>query len=443
MKFVLLAVLSGAVTLSAAGGNIESYAKKYWSVWHKNKPVARKSVKERAAADMEYFVQCVKNFAPHWLDEFAAIDRAFGWEKGTYQEIALRGIDYKTTPPPHECTSWVVMPEFTGGKVMLHKNRDAKSRYLMAVRREVPGKYAWTGIADFGSSGVNSGMNCHGLAVVMNNGDKTWENRSSGFGTTQIARILLENCRNADEAVALLQKIIAEGAYTHGKSGSIWFIADAQTAYVAENTAKRIAVQKITSGFCVRANMWHLPELLPYSCQTPKGNAGNSYREYAVRKTLFQDVFQKGRVITQTDVARAARIYEIPEAKNVYPLCGKMTIAASTFVIDNEFPADLSYASYTFGPPAYTYFVPVPLTLKTLPEELLNGTYFGKAFKLFDAKAERNYDALQKMEAQIEVIRADAENRARTVLRRGGQDAKAQAAAILETAFRKIWELVK
>lgn len=443
MKTAAFAMLTTGMIFSTAAGNIETYVKNYWSVWQTEKPVALKIDARLAEIKRARLVQCMEKFAPHWLDEFAAIDRVFGWEKGTYMDIAINGIDYKTTPPPHECTSWVVFPELTGGKMMLHKNRDSKSRHLMAIQRHVPGKYAWLGLADFGTLSVNSGMNSCGLAVVMNSGDKTAENSSAGFHTPQIARILLEECRNADEAVALLQKIIAEKAYCHGKKGSIWFIADPRTAYVAENNAQRIAVHKIPGGFSIRANTWHLPEMLPYSHNTPKDVAGNAYREYAVRKTLLHDRYQKDGIITHADMARASRIEKIPEAPEVYPLCGNNTNAAATFVIDTEFPEDLSYAVFTFGPPAYAHFVPVPLTLKKMPDEVLSGAYFKTAFAKFRAKAERDYPALQKVEAQIEVIRADAETRAREILRRGGADAKAQAAAILETAFRKIWEIVK
>ena len=133
-KFLLLIFcICSACSVSASLDRGE-YFLKYCSAWKKNKPVVKipANVSEQEInRRFEHFLARIKKFAPHWLSEFESVDRAFGWEKGSYARIVCFGIDYKKTPSPHECTSWIIMPDLTGGKQMiLHKNRDSKYRNI-------------------------------------------------------------------------------------------------------------------------------------------------------------------------------------------------------------------------------------------------------------------------------------------------------------------------
>ena len=391
-KFYFALLLLFAAAICFANEDRGAYFLKYCSSWKKNKPVIKSSKgvsQAEISKRLDHFLACVKEFAPHWLKEFESIDRAFGWKKNTYARICCFGIDYKKTPAPHECTSWIIMPDLTKGKqIILHKNRDSSSRFLAGLQRSVPGKFSWIGHGNYGSSGANCGINSKGLAVAMNSGDRTRENNVSGLNTTLIARILLEECADAPSAVKLLEKMVKKGAYVHGKSGSMWFIADSKTAYVVEHNAKYLHAQALKSGLAVRGNAWHFPEMIVHSQQKHKDLVINNRRVYTVREKLIHKAFHKRGEVQVEDCIAASRITRFPEDPKCYPLCGKLTNAASSFVIDREFPEDLSYTAFAFGPPRHTVYIPVPVTLKKYPDELLSGRFCNEIFKRFESKKE-------------------------------------------------------
>ncbi len=446
-KFLTL-LLAAVFVHSLFADDLGEIAKKYWVSWHGKKMVTKASIKGKITDAQrkryEFIMKCLKEFAPHWLDEMASVDKAMGWEPGTYADKCVFGVDYKVTPAPHECTSWIIMPDLTGGKnLILHKNRDSSAKYLTAQIRRVKGKYSWLGHGNYGAIGTNCGINSKGLAVAMNSGDRGNENSVQGLDTTMLARILLEECADAPTAVKLLEKMIMAGAYQHGKSGSIWFIADVKNAYVAEHNAKHFHAEKVDRGIALRGNAWQFPEMFAYTTQPPKDIVGNVRREYAVRQALIHEVVHKGKAITPADVAHAARIKEFPEDKYCYPLCGPMTNTAATFVIDQEFPEDLSYASFAFGPPRCTFFIPVPATIDELPDELCNGTTANEIFKRFKKRHWKedwkDESELQAVEAKLNARHAEAMAKAREVLKSGKANAKKEAAAILAAAFKENW----
>ena len=444
-KFLLpLCCICFACSLWAAGDRGE-YFLKYCSAWKKNRPVPKYPAGVSAQEldrQLKHFLACIKKFAPHWLAEFESIDRAFNWEKNSYAKILCFGIDYKKTPSPHECTSWIIMPDLTGGKQMiLHKNRDSSARYLSGCMRSVPGKYSWIGHGNYGNTGVNNGINSRGLAVAMNSGDRTRENNTAGLNTVLIARILLEECADAESAVKLLEEMLRSGAYQHGKSGSMWFFADGKNAFIVEHNAKYMHTGQVKSGLAVRANAWKFPEMIVHSLQSPANVSGNNRRVYAVRKRLIHDAFHKKGIVTPSDSIAASRINKIPESPKTYPLCGKLTVSAATFVIDREFPGDLSYAWFAFGPPRHTVYIPCPVTLKKFPDKLLSGSFPNEAFKRFQKKTPwKDEKELQAFEAKLSSCHQKALDQARVLLKSGAKDAPERAAALLEKAFLQNWQ---
>lgn len=414
--------------------------KPFSSVWKKSVPVPRDTSKLKAgdvARRREAHVRALKLFAPYILNEYAAIERAFNMPRGAYLDIAVFGAKKQPATAPHECTSWVVMPDLTNGRTLIvHKNRDSKAKKLVAQQRAVKGRHAWIGMGNFGNLGTNMGMNDRALVVIMNSGDRTLENSDAGIGTTEMARIILENCATAAEAVQMLEKMITQKVYTHGKSGSIWFIADKDNAFIAENNAEHIAVKAVHSGFAIRANSWDFPEMLPFSIAKPGDIVGNNRREYAVRNLLFNKYQAVSKGVTPEMMAEASRIKEIPEDKKCYPLCGKLTNSAATFVIDQEFPLELSYAVMAFGCPAYTLYLPVPLKVERFPDELLDGRIPNAAMvRWANKKPLMSEEQTVALEGKLNACHRKALAEARRVLRKK-RDRK-QAAALLNKAFQE------
>lgn len=440
-SFGVVAVLLGvSVCCAAPGAEFDRNVIKPFAVWKKSAPVPNTPGADKideVLRKRQAHTDALKKFAPYILNEYDAIEREFGLKSGAYLDIAVFGTKKAAEPAPHECTSWVVMPDLTGGRsLIVHKNRDSKARKLIAQRRAVKGKHSWIGMGNFGNLCTNMGMNDKALVVIMNSGDRTNENSDAGIGTTVMARIMLENCATAAEAVKMLEQMIAARVYTHGQSGSIWFIADKDNAFIAENNAEHIAIKSVHSGFAIRANSWDFPEMIPFSTAKPNDIVGNNRREYAVRDLLFNKYQVVTKGVTPEMMAEASRIKEFPEDKKCYPLCGKLTNSAATFVIDQEFPEVLSYAQMAFGCPAYTFYLPIPLVVGSLPDELMDGRNPDAAMARWQKNQPLMDDAAMKaFEGKLNNRFRKALAAARRILRQKGD--RRQAAAILNNAFQE------
>ena len=441
MKKMLFSLLVFPFFLLNAN-DLGKIAKKHWSGWKTNRPIIKynKLTQEQINTKRAEYLEDISKYAPHWKKDFEAVDKAMGWKPGTYLDISLFGINYRQSPSPHECTSWIVMPDMTGGKnLMVHKNRDTGAHYVTGIRRNVPGKFSWMGVGNYGGIGTNAGINEKGLVVLMNSADESKDRSTRGFGSTQAARILLEECANAESAVKLLGKLVDEGVYKRGYAGNIWFITDPDNAYIFECSAKHHAHTKITAGVGFRSNVWRTQEMIKHSTREISELIKHTGREYEIRRILFHETAHKGKKITPADMSRVSRVHVPDSPKKYYPLCGFQTVSGTTFVLDREFPEDLSYGWFAYGPPKHIFYLPVPLTLKELPDEICNGTFNDRAFKRFKKGNWKTEKELQAVEAKLYTTHIEALEKARAILKAGGKNAKYKAAAILNEAFQKNW----
>ena len=392
------------------------------------------------------FLAQVRKYAPHWEQECLDIDRIFGVAPGSSMDALCFGCPVPQTS--HECTSWIVMPEFTGGKQLhLHKNRDANSRHLTVLQVAVPGKHAWTGMGNTGSLTPTMGVNDAGLAIAMNSGEKTADFNEGGFSTPALARILLEECRTAEDAVQLLETMILDKAYRHGDRGSIWFIADGSGAFIAEHNAAAFAAHPV-DGIGVRANFWHYPEMRPHSTEDPAERLRQRSRENTAYKILLDEGLLPRQIITAADHRKASRSSEVYGDSRA--LCSYTTNSASLFSIDCEFPGELTTAWLACGPPRRALYIPIPVAVSNLPQELLNGeladAFFANAWEYTGKDPARlntrdvPTDELEKTESILEKNHTLAVENARALLKDGRNT---EAAAVLEEAFRRNWDLVK
>ena len=454
MNFRMLLALSAvAVGTCAVGKDIDvaAHVKKYWVRYHnrnvepadgdKRWPMTPEIKAERLA----HFKAMMAKFAPHIVEESYVIDKAFGWKKGTYlgaMRFGARDIKpAKDVPKPdHECTTWVTMDNLTGGKsILIHKNRDSRGRPLTIQRRAVPGKHAWIGNGSTHSFQPTQGINDRGVAIMMNAGDALpeAENSQNGFGVLMICRILLEESGSAEEAVKLLEKIIYSDAHTHVECGSIWFIGDNKNVYIVEHSNRKLVAKKVNSGFIARANAFHYPEMQVYSLRNYKGLVGHARREFAVRDYLVNKQWRSNGVITALDNAAASRIDKYQDNDKTYPPCGKSTISGSTFTIDKEYPEYLSSAYMTFSWPKSSVYLHIPLTVREIPEEILNGSYSHRSFDLMAKKSPiLPEDKLAELEKRVYARHQAAVEKSRVLLRTSTKHTvQADVAKILNDAF--------
>ena len=446
---MLAAAAAGAAT--AKDIDVEQYVKKYWTTYQnkqfeigngdKRWPVTPELKAER----LQHFAAMMKRFAPHHVEEAGKIDRIFGWKEGTYIGILRFGtkkveVKPENLNPAHECTSWIAMDNMTGGKqIIMHKNRDSKGRSLTIQRRAMPGKHAWIGNGSCYSFYPTQGINDRGVVIMMNSGDAHVEAENSQYGmsTGILCRILLEECGTAEEAVELLKKIVAANAYTHVECGSIWFIGDSKNVHIVEHNARNLVSKTVNSGFIARANAFHYPEMQIFSLRNYKSLIAHSRREFSVRDYLVNKQWRTNGVITPLDFAASSRINKVEGDEKCYPPCGKSTISGNTFVIDKEYPEYLSSAYMTLSSPTSSCYLPVPLLLQDVPEDICNGKYSMRSFELMDKKQPLlPADKLAALEKRLYERHAAAVEKARVLLRTSTKHTvKTDVAKILNDTF--------
>ena len=450
----LTAVTAGI--LCAKDIDVEKHIKKYWTTYQNKKIEVGNGEKrwpvtpELKAERLAHFSAMMKRFAPHHVEEAGKIDKIFGWADGTYlgilrfgakkAEAAVKKVE--KINPSHECTSWIAMDNMTGGKsIIMHKNRDSKGRALTIQRRAMPGKHAWIGNGSCNSFYPTQGINDRGVVIMMNSGDAhpEAENSQYGMSTGIICRVLLEECGTAEEAVAMLKKIVAANAYSHVECGSIWFIGDYKNVYITEHNARKLVTKPVNSGFIARANAFHYPEMQIFSLRSYASLIAHSRREFSVRDYLVNKQWRNNGVITPLDFAASSRINKVDGDPKCYPPCGRSTISGNTFVIDKEYPEYLSSAYMTLSSPTSSCYLPVPMCLQEVPEEICNGTYSNRSFDLMDKKQPLlPADKLAALEKRLYERHAAAVEKARKLLRTSTKHTvKTDVAKILNDVFNE------
>ncbi len=461
-NFCLLLAVCAAFGVCARDIDVEAHVRKYWTIYQgrvvgngdKRWPLTPALKAER----LRHFKGALLRFAPHIVEESYLIDRVFKWEKGTYLAMMRFGAVKPSKAAPaekkaagtdreeyHECTSWVAMPDMTGGKtIFVHKNRDSKLSEVTLLRRAVPGKHAWIGNGPKNGFNPNQGVNDRGVVVLMNSGDPVSAADSSqyGMGTPLICRILLEESGSAEAAVELLKKIIADNAYSHVESGSIWFIADRKNVYIVEQDARNVVAKTVNSGFDIRANAFHYPEMQKFSMRGYSSLLGHFRREFAVREFLLNRQWRDNGIITAADFAASSRINKFPEKADSYTPCGSRTVTGVTFAIDTEFPETLTTMYSVFGPPRSSCFIPVPVTVLEVPEEIKNGSFSRKSLYLHSKKQPLlPKKELAALEARLRQRHAEAVEKVRKMLRTSrSYSTRQDAAKMLNDAFEANWQ---
>ena len=350
--------------------------------------------------------------------------------------------------PDHECTSWLVFSDLTKNNTnILHKNRDAKPRDIMVILSNQGTKYKWVGLGGAAPGQTDGypcmGINEAGLASVMNSGEKCTDNSDNpnGKGTPAILKEVLSNCATADEALEMLRQFVKNKDYNHKNAGSIFFFMDKNAAYIVEMTAHFISPQRFDHGYAYRANIWHNPGMAAYADSTIKSFLGSTNREYEVRTAMNSTLKDKG-IFAVEDSLGMARMYKMDDTPIDRRVCSKYTNSSCTLEIDREFPAQLSTAYVTLGPPRCTIFVPVPICVRNVHPKMLSQEWTKATWKRYDEKGDK------AGEADIPQEWLDYENKSLAEYRAAKDKAKAllkenkvkEAEALLQEAVMKIWE---
>lgn len=336
----------------------------------------------------------------------------------------------------HECTSWMLFPKLTGGRLFLHKNRDADPYTIAIFKSPKDDTNEWLALGNDGKT--NMVINCHGLAIVMNSGESTGEFAPPADGrltTPEIAREIVEHCENTTQAVARYKKVIAERRYTHKKKGSIFLMLDTKNGYIVESTARHVFPAKVTGDMAIRANIWHNFGISRYSKDTVAHTFDSTSREMLTRIRLNEALDNNG-IITLKDIWRASRSRGEKELiGSDRGVCSPRTNSAATLSPDPEFPDVLSTEYVAIGPPAHTTFLPVPICLAKIPRDIADGSWSAAAYARHDKFGMKFDDNIWlPLEDEMLAIFEKAQADARPLLRNGKRK---EAIAILNKAFKE------
>ncbi len=340
----------------------------------------------------------------------------------------------------HECTSWMFFPKFTGGKRLLHKNRDADARGITLYKSQPGVAHSWLALGNNGKN--NMVINDCGLSIVMNSGELTDEIEPPGEGrltTPEIAKELVENCTNASQAVVRYKRVLAERRYTHNNRGSIFFMMDTKSGYVVESTAHHAISAKVSGGMAIRANIWHNFGMSRYSNDDCGHTLNSTSREIQTRLGLNAALKANG-IITLKDIWRTSRLRGDEKAiGNTSGICNKRTNSAATIESDAEFPDLLSTIYVAIGPPAHTAFLPVPFCLDKVPQDIADCSWAEAAFARHDKFGLDFDDSIWlPLEDEMLAVFGDAHSSARDLLR---QNRRKEAIALMNNAFDKCFKL--
>ena len=354
--------------------------------------------------------------------------------------INLSAVDPEDQELDHECTSWMIFSDFTQNNThILHKNRDASSRNIVALKSEPGSPRKWVGLGN--PDHLCMGINANGLAAVMNSGELCIEppNVEGKKGTPAMLRSILESSDTAAQAVAKLQELLKQGDYSHGEKGSIFFFLDQTEGFICEITAKFCSVQRYDAGYAFRANIWHNPGMAQRSRNTVKRFMDSCGRESAVW-TFLNAVLDKKQKIEPADILELSRLTKTPEGCPMErSVCFKNTNSAATLVLHREFPDVLSTAYVLIGHPRHTLYLPIPICVEKLDPYMAEPVCSAAAFKRFaelglEAPIPAEWIAFEK-ESMKKYDKASA--KALTLLRQGK---KAQAVQLLNETAAEIWK---
>lgn len=304
-------------------------------------------------------------------------------KRGTMAKLLFLAVCVLAFITVHADTDWMIMPRASeSGRMMLHALRDNSKPVSTDLRLDKSGRIHSLRIGNNKSSFTHAGINYCGVAALAIGGDpqrdKAPKPNKRNYTGSNAVNLILRTCKTAEQGVGLLRDGFNKSLIA---GGLIFFVVDANRAFVVECSPRHFAAFELTSSICVYTNCWRLPNMDDASRRTFRSRSWQSQREWAVR-TMLQDARKTGNTISAAETFAASRVgpaeMNVPalekardKAKIFNTPAMKTSADAVLFEIDREFPGVLSCAYVAFGPQRHTAYLPVPVgAAEKLPEEI-------------------------------------------------------------------------
>ena len=359
---------------------------------------------------------------------------------GFFATVALFAFAF----PAGACTSWLLGPETTeSGMMILHKIVDGQYSPRDADIRTSPNGWRWLRIGGYHGGHSNMALNEKGVAITTNGGDPNILKHPRGgriaLSCGPLEAVVMRNCATAAEGAEMLKNIARSQRFMDPKDyGFILMVADARQAFVVEICDGYAEVAELHGGIHVVANAWRLPGGEEFTNVKLSGIRGNRARERCASESLRQSrVDGKYTVRGCIETSRKIRKSEFAERFPFVPGDSKsknMSVEAACFEIDPEFPAYLSCAYTTVGPPLHTVYLPISMAVEQLPEKIRDGRWAKMAYAHQAAFGPEHGDLPKFSELEDKFLAefAAARDQARKLLREGKKD---EAVKLLNECF--------
>lgn len=331
------------------------------------------------AARSRTYEKILADVAPAWLEEAHAIASSAQINPGAF--LALNSLADHLTPV-EKCTSWLAVGKVCGGRNLLHQNLDWAWNTQNVYIRHITGANKYLGAADVSNFGTAYFLNEKGLAGGANcGGPHDDQGNEVGIDDFKTLRLLAERADNCEEALAVLQDIVARGIFqghgTGNKSGSIFLFVDQNKGLVVEMSAHRLEHQWVKEGYAVRANTFHSNLV---SGRTMSEQTGfPPWRQRRVEALLNEK-----KTITAEIMNAISRDIQ-PEAggRPTEMVCNKSTISGLTAEISAEMPGMLSCGWFACGHTRNVVYLPILIGGDGVSAEVVRGELWLKAKALY------------------------------------------------------------
>ena len=334
----------------------------------------------------EHYRSLVEHYAPHWLEEAAALAKAADVNADDY--LACQGAKYRGINRP-ECFTYFSAPAHNVDRVTLfHKNRDNADRPQTAyvkgllVRGRDAFRFAATG--DTTDMGTMMGVNEKGLAADMGAPDPN--PRFRGMMNPDLMRLILEQATDLDDAQAMVRRFHEEKAYAGAGVATNWMFAD-------------------RSGRAARIVQFH------ESLEETQDEDGLLAMRDDDRGNLVLGTLRKadGAVTPQL----------MNQLSRAEPIIAESNISAMTAVIPSSDVDLFAYAEFAVCHAGRTVYVPLYLGCSASPRSLVDGTLYRLSIGQRKDLGATSVD----FEADLDADRQGFEREARRAMELAGREA--------------------
>ncbi|MGE5370588.1 MAG: C45 family autoproteolytic acyltransferase/hydrolase [Solirubrobacterales bacterium] len=270
-------------------------------------------------------------FDPGLLQEMKGFSKATGIP---FKDVVVKLSTYGFhAVAPGSCTQIAVLPERTvGHHTLVGRNYDFLDsklfvQYRLATVHPIKEKHTvGTALYYFGRY---EGMNSDGLYVGISSAVGKGRN-DDGFFFPIVVRILLDQCRNANEAIALIKRIPHQGTTN-------FLIADPEQAVVVEVSPPKVGIRQPANGFIVTTNHYVLPEM-------------EAEQAFLSKNSLDRYRFASSR-IEQDETVDMAKIKNVLSSHAPHGVCDHEYLSLHGTLWSAAFDLDKREVYYALGAP--------------------------------------------------------------------------------------------